>query len=83
MTHWETKREILCDELDVTLRHRAPYTLSLFKVSIAQLNPCRANNNQKSAQIEVTGHPRVLAVAFMVGSTLFQDNKEIDPWLPK
>lgn len=60
MTHWETKREILCDESDVTLRHRAPYTLSLFKVSIAQLNPCRANN-RKSAHIKITGYPRVLA----------------------
>lgn len=82
MTHWETKREILCDESDVTLRHRAPYTSSLFKVSITQLNPCRANN-QKSAHVKVTGYPRVLAVVFMVGSTVFHDSKEVEQWLPK
>ena len=32
-----SKREILCDESDVTLRHRVSYTSSLSKVSIALL----------------------------------------------
>lgn len=63
----------------MSLRHRVPYTSSLFKVSIALLNPYQANNNQKSTHIHATGYPRLLAVVFMVASTFSRENKEIDP----
>lgn len=69
VTHWGTKREILCDELHITLRQRAFTLFSFFKINVAFLNQYQVNDNQKTTHTQMTGPPGVLVVLFMVAST--------------
>lgn len=61
VTHWRTKREILCDELHITLRQRAFTLFSFFKINVAFLNQYQVNDNQKTTHTQMTG-PQSLPV---------------------
>lgn len=71
VTHWGTKREILCDELHITLRQRAFTLFSFFKINVAFLNQYQVNDNQKTTHTQMTGPPGESNACFFSKNSCF------------